>query len=228
MHRWVCNQNAGSPARLNLGILRVATLTILTLAFMSANAFGETSKELLAKGIAYYNNDDITDKAAVQFRQVLKKYRDSSEAEEAQYYLASYYQRKFYILKRNQGREDRGALLTAKTEYAKYTSTYFNNGSKKWLSDAFFNLALVYLQLKDSKRASWELNKMCDHAWKDRSVYIYEVVWSPDAGDVVDAYHDAYALGDFTRKQLKEYAGISVPDMVNIIKRWLRAEKFKK
>ena len=227
MHRHESNRNAGSGAREHLYLLRAATLTILTLMLMSADAFAETPKALLAQGIAYYNNDDITDKAAVQFRQILRKYRDAAEAEEAQYYLASYYQRKFYIIKRNQGREDRGALLTAKTEYSNYTLKYFNKGSKKWLSDAFFNLALVYLELKDSKRAAWELNKMCDHAGRDPNVYIYEVVWSPDAGDVVDANHNSYALGDFTRSVLKDNAGYSVQDLVNIIKRWLRAPKKK-
>src|SRR2546425_1104819 len=52
-----------------------------------------TAEQILSVGELYYNNAEINDKAAQQFRLVIKKYPNSREAEKAQYYLGSYYQR---------------------------------------------------------------------------------------------------------------------------------------
>jgi hypothetical protein len=198
-------------------------LVALTVGILHPDAYGQSASEkILRKGIAYYNTDDISDQAAAQFMLILRNYKTSSEAESAQYYLASYYQRKFYIIKRNQGREDKGLLAKAKTEYGNYTKNYLKQGSK-WLSDAFFNLALVYFQLNDSKNAGWELNKMGQFSGMDPQVYIYEVVWSPDSGDVIDGWYQADALAEFVKGNSEK----SFQNLINVTKRWCRASKTK-
>jgi hypothetical protein len=195
------------------------TLAALTVAIFNTGASGQTPDQILRKGMAYYNSDNISDQAAIQFKLILRKHNTSPEAESAQYHLASYYQRKFYIIKRNKGREDKNSLLQAKTEYGKYTLVYKDRGTKKWLTDAFFNLALVYFQLNDSQKAVWELNKMSDFAERDPQVYIYAVVWSPDSGDLINRSYGARALADFVRGNSEK----SFPNLVNVIKRWCRA-----
>ena len=199
-------------------------LVMLTLGLLTTKASGQDSsaQAILKKGKVYYDNNNITDQAAVQFSLILGKYRNSPEAESAQYYLASYYQRKFYIIKRTQGREDMRWLMTAKAEYGNYTKKYFKQGAT-WLSDSFFNLALVYFQLGDSQRAGWELNKMSAYASMDPQVYIYELVWSPDSGDVIDGYYPASQLADF----MKGNAEKPFSDLINVTKRWLRVSKLK-
>lgn len=203
-------------------------LSLLAIGPTSTEALGQSPKELLDRGIAYYNNDDVTDKAVTVLRTILTRYSTSPEAEDAQYYLASYYQRKFYIIKRNKGRNDQLSLTRARTEYANYTRTYFKKGSKKWLSDAFFNLALVHFQLNDSQKGVWELNKMCDYWWMDTEVYLYEVIWSPDAADVIDGSFNSYSLGDFVRTYETQNPKHSFQDLVNMIERWCRATKSQK
>ncbi|MBC8031900.1 MAG: hypothetical protein H7Z16_17590 [Pyrinomonadaceae bacterium] len=166
----------------------------------------------------YYDSDDVSDKAATQFKLILSRHRTSAEAESAQYHLARYYQRKFYIIKRNQGREDRLSLSKARTEYGNYTKKYFKQGAK-WLSDAFFNLALVYFQLNDSQKGGWELNKMRKYAGMDPYVHIDEVVWSPDSDDVINADYPAEALADFVKGNSEK----PFPYLIEAIKRWCRA-----
>lgn len=199
-------------------------LTMSTLGLLKTEASGQVSsaQATLQKGKAYYDNNNITDQAAAQFSLILRKYRNSPEAESAQYYLASYYLRKFYIIKRTQGREDPRLLMRARTEYENYNKKYFKQDAT-WLSDSFFNLALVYFQLGDSQRAGWELNKMSAFSYMDPQVYIYEVVWSPDSGDVVDGYYPAQQLAEF----VKGSSAKSFPDLVNATKRWLRASQLK-
>lgn len=215
------------------GLAFSIVLVVLTVGAFKAEALGQDSpaQRILRKGMSYYDNDNITDQAAIQFNMILKKYKDSPEAESAQFYLASYYQRKFYIIKRTQGKEDTRWLVKARTEYGKYTKQYFKNGAN-WLSDAFFNLALVYFQLNESRKAGWELNKMSDYASMDPQVYIHEVVWSSDSGDVIDGYYQARALADFVKKLTADKsnwisARESFPDFINLIKRWCRAERTK-
>ncbi|MDX6499199.1 MAG: hypothetical protein QOG23_2459 [Blastocatellia bacterium] len=199
------------------------SLVMLTLGLLKTEAPAQDAQAILQRGKAYYDSNNTTDQAAIEFSVVIKKYRGSAEAESAQYYLASYYQRKFYIINRTKGIEDKNSLVKAKTEYAAYTRDYFKQGAT-WLSDAFFNLALVYFQMGDSQRAVWELNKMSQYASMDSQVYIYEVVWSPDSGDVIDGYYPAQQLAEFVKANSQR----SFPDLVNATKRWLRASQLKK
>src|SRR5437868_7602529 len=65
----------------------------------TSSKLSKAAQQVLAKALFYYNNDDISDEAARQCQLVLKQYSSTPEAETAQFYLGSYYQRKYYILK---------------------------------------------------------------------------------------------------------------------------------
>jgi hypothetical protein len=145
----------------------------------------------------YYNNDDINDNASLHFNLVISRFqRSSKELEEARYYLASYYQRKFYIQKHRLGGGDKKILELAAQKYGEFINAY-RTGSSQLLAEAFFNQALAYLQLGDNKRAYDEMYNMREVKSRDGSVYIYEVVWSPRPEDVVDSYLPTESLGNF-------------------------------
>lgn len=183
----------------------------------------QTPDQLLKMGFFYYNNDDISDKAATQFSAVIRRDPNSAAAETAQYYLGGYYQRKYYVQKAKSGKPDRNALLRAKTEYKAYTDKYYRSGSHQWLADAFFNLALVYLQLGDTKNAEYELNKMGGAAGLDNSVYVYQVIYSQSPSDILDGYFQTGALKNFAASVI--YSNQSFDQKIEAIKNWCRQQQ---
>lgn len=193
-----------------------------------------TAEQCLSLGVYYYNNDDITDKAVRQFNLVMSKYAGSKQAEMAQYFLASYYQRKYYIQLRRQRKDDRKLLQSAANEYKKYTDRYYRNGSGQWLADAFFNLGLVYLQVQDPGSAGNELSKMRDASGRDGSVYVYEIIWSASPEDVIDSYVAAKPLADFalailsgksSMQQRSVGGGDSFDQKVLMLRKWCQLQK---
>lgn len=180
----------------------------------------------LTLGLFYFNNDDITDKVAHLFKTVITQYPKNDEAETAQYYLASYYQRKFYILRERTRKEDASLLQQAQREYFNYIDRYSNSGSGKWLTDAHFNLALVFSQQRDQKGAANILDRMINAAGRDGQTYLYQVVWSSNPADVVDGYWDARALADYTRSLVN--SGRPCEQLVPAIKKWCQSQKSRK
>jgi hypothetical protein len=184
-----------------------------------------TPDQLLKLGFFYYNNDDISDKAATQFRAAIAKDPKSDAAETAQYYLGSYFQRKYYVQQAKFGKPDRNALEAAKREYRLYTDRYYKTGTHQWLADAFFNLALVFLQAGDTRNAGYELNKIGGAARLDNSVYIYQVVYSQSPGDVLDGYFPSGPLASYTSSLLSQAQGFD--QQVAAIKNWCRQQNPK-
>jgi hypothetical protein len=182
--------------------------------------------QCLSLALFYFNNDDISDKAARQFKTVITQYPKNDEAETAQYYLASYYQRKFYILRERTRKEDAALLQQAQREYFNYIDRYSNSGSGKWLTDAHFNLALVFSQLRDQKGAANILDRMINAAGRDGQTYLYQVVWSANPADVVDGYLDARALADYTRSLVN--SGRPCEQIVPAIRKWCQSQKSRK
>jgi len=191
-----------------------------------------TAPQCLAKGMFYYNNDDINDNASQHFNLVISRYqRSSKELEQARYYLASYYQRKYYIQKYRLGQGDRKVLELSAVKYGEFINAY-RNGSSQLLAEAFFNQALAYLQLGDSKRAYDEMYNMREAKGRDGSVYIYEVVWSPRPEDVVDSYVPTEYLGSFAMGLVSGNTStqqVGVPNSfeqnVLAIRRWCQSQK---
>lgn len=174
--------------------------------------------KMYSLGIFYYNNDDITDKAAEQFRNLKTTYPNSPKAANAQYYLGSYYQRKFYIQRERSKTTDWGALGMAEKEYFLYIDKYSSGGASEWLSDSHFNLALVFLQENQQDWARDILNRMSRAANQDRKVYIYQIVWSSDPADVLDYSFDAGDLARYTASLVNN--GQNFEQNVASLKRW--------
>lgn len=183
-----------------------------------------TPEQIFSVGELYYNNGDIQDRASKQFRLVIQKYPASSEARKAQYYLGSYYQRKYYIQKERLLDDESRALAQAAYEYEKFLDKYsdWSAASSEYLSDARFNLSLVHLQLGDVGKAQGQFYRMREDYNRDRSVYIYQVVWSSNSKDVIDGSFDARLLSEYA---LSISSFGSFDQILSLLKRWCRSQK---
>jgi tetratricopeptide (TPR) repeat protein len=178
----------------------------------------QSASDALALANLYYTSNDVSDRAATEYRRVRDGYRRSKESATAQYFLASYYQRKFYIIKEKSGYMDASALTNAAREYDAYAGTYARYNSSELLADARFNLSLVYMQLGKIDEAVRALRWMGEDASKDGSVYIRHVVWASDPKEVIDASFNARELAEFTRTQLQQTR--SLERTVHAVKEW--------
>ncbi len=183
-----------------------------------------SASQCLSLGLFYFNNDDISDRAAQQFRAVIRGYPQSAEAEKAQYYLGCYYQRKFYIQRQRYRRDDSTLLEQAQREYLGYIGKYSTQGKGEWLADAHFNAALAYVQSGDASGARNILKRMVSAAARDQKVYVYQVVWSLDRSDVVDEDIEALALANYTQTLL----GRPVDQVVLELKRWCQSRRSRR
>jgi hypothetical protein len=193
-----------------------------------------TAKSELALADFYYKNDDITDMAAQQYRKVRNIYVGTNEAATAQYFLGSYYHRKFYIQKEKKLTEDRTVLTEAQAQYEDYISKdAWRNKQPEWLSDAYFNLALIFLQRGMDGEAEQSLGKMYGAAPYDSQVYIYQVVWSPSSDDVIDARVDSRKLAEYTNSLVYDFRNsrqqmqrpLSFAAIVTKVGQWCKQQK---
>ncbi len=175
----------------------------------------------------HYNTDDLNTRAKDLLEQLLiKRYDGTPQAETAQYYLAAYYQRRFYLCSVKQGDPDWSALKQGRDEYRNYTDKYYNAGTRQWLNDSFFNLAMVFLQLGEPENAVYELEKMKKAAELDPAVYIYQIVWSSQSSDVIDSSLPADKLADYALKVIKENEK-DFGRAVMLIQKWCQGERAK-
>jgi TolA-binding protein len=180
--------------------------------------------QLYSQGFFAYENFDTSDTAPNNFRQVIVKYPGSPEAESAQYFLGSFYQRKYQLKAKETGVGSADTLDEARRAYEDYIRKYpTGNGPCQCLSDAYFNLALVYFQLGKPAVARAQLEKIRSSYERDHWVYIYQVVSSPNQKDVIDSHFDAVRLADYTSK----ITGLPFDTAATLLKQWCRSEKSK-
>lgn len=193
-------------------------------------------KAILAKADLYYKNNDITDRAAVEYRAVRDRFPRTKEAATAQYYLGSYYHRKFYIQRETKLREDLGLLVEAQGQYEDYVKRFaWQTNPPEWLADAYFNLALIFLQRGDNKKAEELLGKMYGAAPYDPTIYVYQVIWSPDTKDLINSSFDSKQLAEYAnsliytyaynRQQVQRTPGSPFQAIVEKIKGWCKGRK---
>lgn len=214
----------------------VIPATLAACALLSASAATPTraqnrpssssASDALAKGNLYYSSDDINDEAAEEYKVVMSKYRGTKEAEAAQYLLASYYHRKFYIKWEKRGEKDEKAIHEAEDEYGDYADDYKDKPSPEWLADSYFNLTLIWREYGHPDHAVRYLEKLREAAAKNPTVYIYDVIWSSNNSDRVEGDYDAVALADVTQKLVE--AGQSTPQVVAGIREWCRGQRQRK
>jgi len=183
-----------------------------------------TPDKLLSLGDFYYRNNDVSDKADTYYKQVIRNSPGSQTAGFAQYNRGSYWFRKFYVVKEQYSREDRNALVQAEGQYYNFIDKFAKQTNTiGLLSDAEFNLALVYLQQGKRDYAVGWLNRMLGEAVKqDQMVYIYKVVWTSKPADIVDRNVDAAQLAMFARDSIQK--GGDVNSVVLDIKRWCQKQ----
>lgn len=193
-------------------------------------------KAMLAKADVYYKNNDISDRAAVEYRAVRDRFPKTQEAATAQYFLGSYYHRKFYIQKEKKLKEDYGLLVEAQGQYEDYANRYaWKSKSPDWLADAYFNLALIFLQRGENKKAEGFLGKMYGAAPYDRTTHVYQVIWSPNTKDTIDSSFDSKQLAEYAnsliysyaydQQQIRKQQGPPFDTIVEKIKLWCKGRK---
>lgn len=214
----------------------VIVLMALPVSLAAQRRISRTSdpKAMLAKADVYYKNNDISDRAAVEYRAVRDRFPKTPEAATAQYFLGSYYHRKFYIQKEKKLKEEYGLLVEAQGQYEDYASKYaWRSKSPDWLADAYFNLALVFLQRGENKRAEEFLGKMYGAAPYDRTTHVYQVIWSPNTKDIIDSSFDSKQLAEYANSLIYSYAytqqktqrGPPFESIVEKIKLWCKGRK---
>jgi len=221
------NNNRESKAMFRLErnrALKIAAmaLAVAPLIVSPADAPAQHEEDVLARGNLYYSSDDITDKAATEYRKVKNspKYRGTKTGGAAQYLYASYYHRKFYIVREKMQKEDEEAIHKAQKEYGDYISDYRRAAPPEYLSDSYFNLALIWLEYGHRNEAVEQLGNLRAAARQDPTVYIYDVIWSPRSGDRVEGYYNAAQLADVTQNLIGR--GLSTPEVVAGIRDWCR------
>lgn len=194
---------------------------------MAAQQQATSARDILALARFYYDTNDTSDVAAKKYKLVIAKYQNSTEAETAQYYLGSYYHRKYYIRKERWLSDYKPSLVTAESEYERYISKYSRARSPEWLCDARFNLSLDYMEQENFAAALDQLQTIVLFDFrKDPTIFIHQVIWSENAKDVIDQNFNAKDLAEYARYRLSVHQfarGIEaiVPD----IREWCRDRK---
>jgi tetratricopeptide (TPR) repeat protein len=186
----------------------------------SRRAVDESPQQLFARGIFYYKNGDTSDKCSDLFKRVIKQSPNSGEAEQAQYYLGSYYQQKFYRQSERYGETDYSALDEARSAYEEYIKKYDASVTNN-LADAYFNLSLVYLQQGVRIRSEYYLSKMKEVQGKDQEVYIYQLIWSSNQSNVIDGKFETRALAEYAASR----TNLPFDSFINVLKLWCKSHK---
>jgi tetratricopeptide (TPR) repeat protein len=191
---------------------------------VSAQQRALTPDKLLSLGDFYYRNNDISDKADAYYKQVVRNSPGTQAAGYAQYNRGSYWFRKFYVVKEQYSKEDRVALVEAEGQFYDFIDKFAKQTNTiGLLSDAEFNLVLVYLQQGKRDYAVGWLNRMLAEAVKqDPMVYVYKVVWTSKPADIVDRNVDAAQLATFARQAIQK--GGDINSVVLDIKRWCQKQ----
>lgn len=199
----------------NIIILNVTILLMISLADQAMCQGGPD--QLLKEGSRYQAIDDTSDRAAELYQQIIKSYPRSPEAEAAQFFLGSYYSRKFFIIEKRSNVQDWGSMNRAEQELYAYITKY---GHGFYLADAYHTLALIALRrdYRENARVLWTRTR--DAAARDQKVYILRVTWSPYNDDVIKGYCDTVALSGFSLDLLNKKASFN--QAVSELTNWAR------
>jgi hypothetical protein len=116
---------------------------------------------------------------------------------------------------------DNDTLEEARKAYEDYIGKYPQGGSCQCLSDAYFNLAMVYFQLGNPAVARVQLENIRTSYPRDRLVYIYQVISSPNQKDIIDSHFDALRLAEYT----SSITVVQFNTAASLLKKWCRNEK---
>jgi len=195
-------------------------LVSLTLLFLLAVCvMGQKAAQTLKEGGSYQAADDTSDRAADAYRDLITNYPNSAEAEAAQFSLASYYNRKFYILEQRTKVQDWDSLNRAEAELYKYKGKYPRG---TYLADAYHMLATIALRRGYRDAAISWLTTMKQAAATDRKVYVARLTWSQNSNDLIRGYCDTASLADAQLEALQKTSSFS--EVVWAVTNWARAQ----
>lgn len=194
-----------------------ASVTLVLLISIAPVAECQSAAKLLKEGSRYQAADDTSDQAADLYRQLIRKYPKSAEAESAQFFLGAYYERKFFILEHRSKVPDWGSLNRAEEELYTYKGKYPRGF---YVADAFHMLAIAALRrgYKDTARNWWTI--MREASTKDRQVYIFRITWSSSTDDVIKGYCKTSALAAASVDALNKES--SFDGVVRALTSWAR------
>lgn len=182
-------------------------------------------ESLLALGDFFYKNNDTSDAADKYYKQVMVKFPGTREAGVAQFNRGAYWHRKFNIVRRKRGDSDRtaqSALVEAEGQYYDFIDKFAaKTNTLDLLSDAEFNLALVYLQKNKRDTGIGWLNVLISRADRDKQIYINRIVWSADAADVIDRSFGASDLAHFANSIFSR-GDLTNDQIISQLKQWCR------
>ena len=180
-----------------------------------------SAEDLLRLGDFYYNSNDTNDLADKYYRQAINRAPGTRTAGLAQFNRGNYWLRKFYIIKDQRNYQDQSALVEATGQYYDFIDKFASSTkSTDYVADAEYFLALTYLQQGKRDYAIGWLNQVISDSKMDQTVYIYKVVWSPVATDVIDKNFNAEEIAVQTRGLISK--GLDFNSVVASIKRWSR------
>jgi len=198
--------------------LGASCLTLALMFLTTPLLFGQSAAKLLSEGSRYQAADDTSDRAADLYRQLIRKHPRSAQAESAQFFLAGYYRRKFFILEERSKVQDWESMNKAEDEYYTYIGKYARG---VYLADAYHDLAVISLRRGYRDKARSLYDKMKESAAKDRRVYIFRFTWSPNTNDVIKRYCDTASLASASFDAIDKESTFS--GVVSVLTNWARA-----
>ena len=195
----------------------ILNVTMLLMISLADQVKAQGADQLLREGSRYQAVDDTSDRAADVYQQLMRSHPKSVEAEAAQFFLGSYYTRKFFIIEKRSNVQDWGSMNRAEQELYAYIGKYPNG---VYVADAYYTLGLIALRrdYQENARILWTRTR--DAAAKDRKVYIFRVTWSPSNDDVIKGYCDTVALSDISLALLSKKASFN--QAANELTNWAR------
>src|SRR5215212_8873937 len=140
----------------------VVALSLFVLLGWANCANAQPAGELLNEGRYYHSQNDTSDRAAERYQMAMKASPRSQQAEEAQYYLGTYFQKKFYLLAERYRVQDWPSFNRAEEAYLGYIAKYSTRGFHRYLADAYYALAMVALRRGSDENAQKYLSALND------------------------------------------------------------------
>ncbi|MGE5342602.1 MAG: tetratricopeptide repeat protein [Candidatus Omnitrophota bacterium] len=154
------------------------------------------------------NQVDPMEETAGKFRRVFESYPNSSYAPKAHYFLASYYTKAYFILKKSAKRNPKTDWIIEKSNgiFKDFISKIENKTySNDRLQEARYFLALNHLTTNQFPEAQSLLQRIIDDPLsKTQRIYVYQFFYSPEKDDIIDDYLEPGRLARYTLDYLKK------------------------
>lgn len=201
--------------------VRFVRTTILCMVVLSVQStlpycYGQSKKDrdqanyknVFARAKALYDNDEIgKDEAAKLFSQVIEHSPFAQDREDARFYLADYWHRRYYISSVTDLGQNSADLLSAYSKYEDYIhhQDIHHHKRGRWYSDARFEKALILLKRGNVKQALDQLSLITKYSNQDPTIFIRQIIWSPNSIDQINSSFDSRQLAAYALSVIRKY-----------------------